>query len=135
MDNASRPRQAGPDLEFELRVSELDSGDGVELRAIARGCAGVPLRFELGLSAGSRVETEHFRVEGAAGGFALVRDGTLVASSGEDALAVGPAFAEHGELGGGYSEPRSLDRFTAYFTAFTPFDKALAFRRVRPPRH
>ncbi|HOX32287.1 MAG TPA: hypothetical protein PLB91_08145 [Spirochaetales bacterium] len=134
MDNAARPRQEGPDLDFELRVSELGSGEGVELRAIARGTAGVPLRFELGLTAGSRVETEHFRVEGAAGGFAQVKDGELLASLGADGLAVGPAFSEHGSLGGGYSEPRSPDHFTAILTALTPFDKVLAFRRVPPAR-
>ena len=134
MDNASRPRQAGPDLDFELRVTELGSGEGLELRAIARGAAGVPLRFELGLSAGCRVETDHFRVEGSAGGCALVKDGDLLASFGADALSVGPAFAEHGSLGGGYSEPRSPDHFTAIFTALTPFDKVLTFRRARPAR-
>jgi hypothetical protein len=138
MDNASRPKQWGPDLSFALRVDELPEGDGVELRALAMGCEGVPVRFEIGLCTGTgaelRVGTEHFEVEGRPGEAVLARSGKLCAWSGLDALEIGPAFAEHRDMGGTYgSESRSRDHFTAYFTAFSPFSKAIRFRRVPTP--
>ncbi len=131
MDNRSRPRLAGPDLDFAVAVSGRVEGDGVDIRLSVEGWEGVPFRLEFGLASGCFVESGSFRLEGRAGESILVREGEVRASLGGDALAIGPAFTAHRDTGGTYgSESRSRDHFSVYFTAFTPFDRVVSIRRI-----
>jgi hypothetical protein len=131
MDNSKRRKTQGPDLDFSLRVEELPSRDGISVAMSVEGWPGVPLRLEVGLEPGCRVDGETFALEGRAGGAILAKGGRVVARREDDALEIGPAFAEHFDIGGTYgSEARSSDHFTVYFTALSPLEKTITFRRV-----
>lgn len=131
MDNASREKILGPDLDFTLTVREVPEGEGIELHLQAEGWKGVPVRFEFGLNADAWVESEHFAAQGTPGGAVLAKDGTVRARLGADVLELGPCFAEHRDIGGTYgSEGRSGDHFTVYCAACTPFDRTMTLRRV-----
>jgi hypothetical protein len=131
MDNASRDRVLGPDLDFTVSVSETPGGDGIAIRLCAEGWKGVPVRFEMGVSADAWVESEYFGSAATPGGAVLAKAGYTRVRIGADVLEIGPCFAEHRDIGGTYgSEGRSPDHFTIYCTGFSPLDRVLTMRRV-----
>ena len=98
MDHSKRDKLYGPDMVFDVDVTEVENGIDVHIRNT--GIDRAPLRVELAFDAGCRVETEHFSLDGAEGGGVVVRDGTLLAAKGRDAIQAGPCFAAHSYTAG-----------------------------------
>ena len=122
MDNASREKIHGPDLQFTVWVDEVE--DGVSVRIKTEGCPKVPVKVELCLSKGCSVHSEHFMTEGAAGGSIVAASGTVTVEKGVDVMRIGPAFGTHHFVGGyAGSETASRDHFTLYFTDYSHFDR------------
>lgn len=135
MDNRSRERLSGPDLQFTIRVKDRLDGTGVDMRIQADGWDAVPLRLEIGVTAGIELESESFFAETRAGEAILAKSGTLELRDGLDVLSIGPAFAQHRNLGGTYgSDGRNANLFSVYCTALTPTDRVISLRRLDPRR-
>jgi hypothetical protein len=130
MDHTKRPRSPGPDLAFTVSVRERDEGDGIDVQTSVTGWKGVPLRFEMTVPPGTQIDGESFVVDARAEDTTLVKSGPVHVRSGTEVLALGPGFAEHRNIGGLYSESRSRDHHTLYFTGFTPLDRTLTFRKA-----
>jgi len=128
MDHTKRPKSAGPNVEFTVSVTERP--DGIDVRTRAIGWEGVPLRFEVALPPGTQIDGEGFIVEGRAEDAVVVKSGTVRVRSKADVLAFGPGFAEHRAIVGAYSDGRSRDHHTVYFTGSTPLDRTITFRRA-----
>ncbi len=133
MDHDKRDKLYGPDMVFDVDVTEVENGIDVHIRNT--GIDRAPLRVELAFDSGCRVETEHFSLDGAEGGGVVVRDGTLLASKGRDAIQAGPCFAAHSYTAG---KEGSLGRvegcFTAYLTDYSTFEHTISLRAL-PSRY
>lgn len=129
MDQSARDKLYGPDMIFDVEVTEVP--DGIDVHIVNSGIDRAPLRVELAFDAGCRVETEHFTVSGDEGGAIVVKDGALTASKGSHGIAVGPCFATHAYTAG---KEGSLGRvegcYTAYLTDYSTFDRTIQIRAV-----
>ena len=126
MDNErTRKKLISDTLSITADISIGDDGAEVTLRA--EGLSGVPVRLEWGFLPGCRLRSEHFLMAAAPGGSMTVCHGTLQATDGKgDCVSVGPAFARHADqdrMGGAY--PLRADRFTVFFTDYTPFERTV----------
>jgi hypothetical protein len=130
MDHSQRPKSPGPVIDFTITVKDRPEGDGIDVRVQVEGWKGVPLRFEIALPPGPQIDGEGFIVEATAEDAVVVKSGMVRVRKGAEVLAFGPGFAEHRAIVGAYSDGRSRDHHTVYFTGSTPFDKTLTFRRA-----
>lgn len=130
MDHTKRPKSGGPNVAFTITVTDRPDGDGIDVRTQVDGWKGVPLRFEIALPPGTQIDGEGFIVEGRAEDAVVVKSGTVRVRSASDVLAFGPGFAEHRAIVGAYSDGRSRDHHTVYFTGSTPLDRTISFRRA-----
>ncbi len=130
MDNPNtRDKIYGPDLNFEVRVKEIE--DGLEVKIKASGVDRAPLRLELAFDAGATVMNDHFSLEGLAGECMIAKDGYVTATRGEYAIQVGPAFYDHDFVAGKFgSEGRSPQCFTVYFTDTTEFERSITIKAI-----
>ena len=129
MDNANTRKKL---IQDKLTISAEVSwkGDGVDVRLLAEGMSGVPIRLEWGFLPGNTLRNEHFVIDAVPGGSMTVCGGALQALNGRgEAISVGPAFARHNvqrRMGGAY--PLSQEHFTVFFTDYTPFDRTVSLR-------
>lgn len=126
MDNAAtRKKRVGDALVTAMDVSIDETGASLRIRA--EGLSGVPIRLEWGFMPGCRLRSEGFMIDATPGGSMTVCRGRLQATDSQgDCVVVGPAFARHGvqaRMGGAY--PLSDSHFTAFFTDYSPFDRAI----------
>ena len=131
MDNAhTRKKQIRDRLLTSVEVAFRE--DGAEIRFRSEGLSGVPVRLEWGFAAGSRLRNEHFLLQAEAGGCMTVCGGNLQAEPGDHGvITLGPAFGRHdvrNRMGGAY--PLSRDRFTVFFTDFSPFERSMVLGTV-----
>jgi hypothetical protein len=127
MDNQSRKKLAGPDLEIAVSVGEVERGIAVKI--VTSGCDRVPLKVELAITAGALLQTDSFICQGSAGEAITVKDGTVGAVLGLDTIQIGPAFATHNFVGGKFgSEARSGNHFTVYFADYTHFCRTIVIK-------
>ena len=63
MDHTKRAQLHGPDMIFDVEVTEAENG--IDVHIVNTGIDRAPLRVELAFDAGCRVETEHFAADGA----------------------------------------------------------------------
>ena len=128
MDNANtRQKLVGPDLNFDVKVDEIE--DGLQIRIKASGVDRAPLRLELAFDAGATVVNEHFSTEGLAGQYMIVKDGMVTATKGDYAIEVGPGFYDHDFVAGKFgSEGRNEQCFTVYFTDTTEFERTITVK-------
>lgn len=128
MDNPNtRNKIYGPDLDFDVKVKEIE--DGLEIKIRATGVDRAPLRLELAFDAGATILNDHFNIEGLAGECMIAKDGMITATKGDYAIEVGPAFYSHDFVAGKFgSEGRSPQCFTVYFTATTEFEKTITVK-------
>lgn len=127
MDNASRDKLYGPNMDFDIQITEVDGG--LDIRLKTDGIDRAPLRLELAFDAGTRIESEHFIAEGIPGGGMVAKDGMVTAAKGDYAIEVGPAFGNHNFVAGKFgSEGRNPHCYTVYFTDHSCFDHTISLR-------
>lgn len=132
MDHSKREKLYGPDIMFEVLLTEAENG--IDVRILTSGIDRAPLRVELAFDAGCRIESEHMIAEGIPGGGLVAKDGTITASKGGYAITAGPGFGRHNYTAGKFgSQGRSPQCFTVYFTDFTTFDHTISLRAVPAP--
>jgi hypothetical protein len=130
MDNQSRKKIQGPDLEIMVTITEVERG--IAVNVATSGCDRVPLKLELAVSAGALIQTDAFICQGTAGEAITVRNGTVEAVQGLDTVQIGPAFATHNFVGGKFgSEARSASHYTVYFTDYTHFNRTIVIKAKR----
>lgn len=126
MDNAqTRKKLISDALSITVDVSLDDAGARVRIRA--EGLSAVPVRLEWGFLPDCRLRNESFVIDALPGGCMTVCSGQVQALNRRgDCVTVGPAFARHNaqdRMGGAY--PLSGDRFTVFFTDYTPFERTV----------
>ena len=134
MDNASRNKLHGPDINFDVVVEEKRDADGigVDIRIKTDGVKPAPFRLELACSGAERVFSDAFEVPAAPGSAVIAKQGIVSFANKESEITVGPAFAEHRFTDGKFgSEKKSTTCVTLYFTDFIPFERVIKIRNVR----
>ena len=133
MDHTKRAQLHGPDMIFDVEVTEAENG--IDVHIVNTGIDRAPLRVELAFDAGCRVETEHFAADGAEGGGIVAKSGTLTASRGRYAIEAGPCFGAHGFTAGKFgSMKRTEGCYTVYLTDFSCFEHTISLR-AKPSLH
>ena len=133
MDHTKRAQLHGPDMIFDVEVTEAENG--IDVHIVNTGIDRAPLRVELAFDAGCRVETEHFAADGAEGGGIVAKSGTLTASRGRYAIEAGPCFGAHGFTAGKFgSMKRTEGCYTVYLTDYSCFEHTISLR-AKPSIH
>ena len=127
MDNASRPKKWGPDMEIDVIVRDVD--DGIEVDIKTSGVQGAPWRIELAFSGIDRLENDHL-VMPISGDEALVlKDGFFTAANAGGSMQVGPCFGNHHFTEGKEdSETKTPGAATVYLTDYTEFHHVITIR-------
>ncbi len=127
MDNKKRELLHGPNLDFNIRVDEVEGG--LDIHVSAQGIDRAPIRVELAFDADIIVQSESFTLEGTAGGFVTAKQGTVTVTKGDYAIEAGPGFGTHDFIAGKFgSEGRNPHCFTVYFTDSTCFERTISLR-------
>ncbi|MCR5154647.1 MAG: hypothetical protein K6B75_07360 [Lachnospiraceae bacterium] len=127
MDRSKRELLHGPNLNFDVKIKDVE--DGLDITVKADGVDRAPLRLELAFDAGCQISNESFTLEGNAGEYIVAKSGTVTASKGDYAIEVGPAFGNHTFVAGKFgSEGRAPQCFTVYFTDSTCFEHTIHVR-------
>ncbi len=103
-------------------VDIVIDGDDVKIKVGIGGVDNVPIKIELMLSAGGRLETSDTIVNGDAGYNLILKNGDAVYSLDRDIIKIKNGVATHwnaGNMRG--TQPASSDHLTIYMTGFTPF--------------
>jgi hypothetical protein len=132
MPHESREHVNMQDHEIEARARF--TGDGVTLRLLSSGVAGVLYKVELLLAAGGWLETPDLKLPGGAGRWALLGGARATYTRGFDRIEILGGFAEHAfttSMRG--SEPQDPNAFTLYCTGYTPMDREIIIRAERTP--
>lgn len=131
MDNASRNKLHGPDLNIFVEVEEIcdDEGKGVNVHIKTNGVKNAPFRVEIACAGAQKISGHDFAIPAEKGGSLIGKDGMIAFSNSEDCISIGPAFASHSYTAGKFgSEKTSTSCFTLYFTDFVPFDRTIKIR-------
>lgn len=130
MDNASRDKKQGPDMQIDVWVKEVENG--VDVRVKTSGVEGAPWRIELAFSGVSLMTNEYMDMPLTGSEVIVVKKGYTEAGNGSDALIVGPCFGEHHFTEGKEdSEAKTPGAATLYLTDYTAFDHTIEIRNKR----
>ncbi len=127
MDNASRPKKWGPDMDIDVTVRE--NGDAIEAEIKVNGVAGAPWRVELAFSGIDRISNDHFTMPIHGDEAPVLKDSFFTVSNGESSMEIGPAFgAHHFTEGKEDSEAKTSGAATVYLTDYTEFHRVISIR-------
>lgn len=130
MDNASRDKKMGPDMQIDVWVREVENG--VDVRVKTSGVEGAPWRIELAFSGVSLMTNEYVDMPLTGSEVIVVKKGYTEVGNGSDALIVGPCFGEHHFTEGKEdSEAKTPGAATLYLTDYTAFDHTIEIRNKR----
>ena len=127
MDNASRPKKLGPDMDIDIAVRETQ--DGIDVEIGTSGVTGAPWRVELAFNGIDRISNEHMTMPVRGDETLVLRDSFFTVSSLESSMEVGPAFGlHHFTEGKEDSEAKTPGAATVYLTDYTPFRRVISIR-------
>ncbi len=129
MDHARRERVLEDD--FIISAAVTPEPEGVTVRLVSQGVAGVLWRIEMMVPANGFAVTEGLTVPAVADGWALCR-GDVTYERMADAVTVSGGTCRHRfarELRGGQEPQPGV--FTLYYTGFTPMDETITIRGTR----
>ena len=127
MDNASRPKKWGPDMDIDVIVREVDDRIDVEIRT--SGVVGAPWRVELAFSGIDRISNDHLTMPVHGDEVLVLKDGFFNVSNPVSTMEVGPAFgAHHFTDGKEDSEAKTPGAATVYLTDYTEFHHVISIR-------
>ena len=127
MDNASRKKKLGPDMDIDVSIRETDEGIDVEIRT--SGVEGAPWRVELAFSGIDRISNEHFTMPVHGDEVLVLKDSDFTVSNAVSSMTVGPAFGFHHFTDGKEdSEAKTPGAATVYLTDYTAFHHVISIR-------
>lgn len=127
MDNASRPKKLGPDMEIDVTVREKEGGIDLQIRT--RGVQGAPWRVELAFFGIDRITNDHMTMPVRGDEVLVLKDSFFKVCRGVESMEVGPAFGEHHFTDGKEdSESKTPGAATVYLTDYTEFDHTISIR-------
>lgn len=120
MDNASRPKKWGPDMDIHIIVR--DTADGIEIDVKTSGVKGAPWRIELAFSGIDRISNSHLTMPIHGDEVLVLKDDYFTAANAEGSMVVGPCFGNHHFTEGKEdSEAKTAGCATIYLTDYTEF--------------
>ncbi len=132
MDNASRDKKMGPDMDIDVWVKESESGDGIDVRVKTSGVEGAPWRIEMSFTGADFMENNHLATNLRGNETIIAKDDFVLLSNSKDTLMLGPAFGAHRFMEGKEdSELTNAGSSTVYFTDYTGFDHTISIRNMR----
>ena len=134
MDNASRDKLSGPDLDIDVYITDAKTDDGIDVRVVTSSDAvkGGPWRVELAFIGGDFLENDHIATNLDGSETITIKDGMTTVSNDRDAIIVGPGFGAHHYMEGKEdSELKTAGASTIYFTDYTTFDRTIQIRNGR----
>ena len=127
MDNASRKKKLGPDMDIDVTVREADDTIEVEIRT--SGVEGAPWRVELAFSGIERISNEHMTMPVHGDEVLVLKDSFFTVSNPLSSMEVGPAFGLHHFTDGKEdSEAKTPGAATVYMTDYTAFHRVISIR-------
>lgn len=127
MDNASRKKKLGPDMDVDVVIREI--ADGLEVELQTSGVAGAPWRVELAFSGIDRITSPHMTMPVHGDEVLVLKDSEFEASNPGSVMKLGPAFGTHHFTEGKEdSEAKTPGAATVYLTDYTPFHHVLTIR-------
>ena len=127
MDNASRDKKTGPDMQIDVWVKEVENG--LDVRVKTSGVEGAPWRIELAFSGVDFLTNDYVDLPLTGSEVIVVKQGYTEVGNGRDALVVGPCFGEHHFTEGKEdSEAKTPGAATLYLAAYTSFDREIRIR-------
>ena len=127
MDNASRPKKLGPDMDIDVIVRETEEGIDVDIRT--SGVEGAPWRVELAFSGIDRISNPHMTMPVRGDEVIVFKDSFLTAANATDSMEVGPCFGQHHFTEGKEdSEEKTPGAATVYLTDYTAFHHVISIR-------
>ncbi len=130
MDNASREKKLGPDMNIDVTVREVENGIDVDIST--SGVEGAPWRVELAFSGIDKIVSEHVFIPVHGDETIILKDSYFEAMNRQDILTVGPGFGTHDFTEGKEdSEQKNPGAATVYFTDYTSFHHVISIRNGR----
>ena len=127
MDNASRPKKWGPDMDIHVIVRETE--EGIDVEFITSGVKGAPWRIELAFSGVSRISNDHMTMPIHGDEVIVLKDSDLTVTDGFSTMQVGPCFGYHHFTEGKEdSEEKTPGCATVYLTDYTEFRHVISIR-------
>ena len=127
MDNASRPKKLGPDMDIDVTVRDTVDGIAVDIRT--SGVQGAPWRVELAFSGIDRLENDHMVMPIHGDEVIVVKNGFFTVSNALASMEVGPCFGNHHFTEGKEdSEAKAAGCATVYLTDYTQFLHTIIIR-------
>lgn len=127
MDNASRKKKLGPDMDIDVTIRETTEGLDVEIRT--SGVEGAPWRVELAFNGIKRISNEHMTMPVNGDEVLVLRDSDFEVMSDTSSMRIGPAFGlHHFTEGKEDSEAKTPGAATVYLTDYTPFHHTISIR-------
>ena len=127
MDNASRPKKLGPDMDIDVTVRDTENGIDVEIRT--SGVEGAPWRVELAFSGIDRISNDHMTMPVRGDEVLVLKDSFFTVSNAVSTMEVGPAFGVHHFTDGKEdSEAKTPGTATVYLTDYTAFHHVISIR-------
>lgn len=129
MDNASREKKYGPDMQIDVWVKEVENG--VDVRVKTSGVEGAPWRIELAFSGVHFLVSDSIDMPITGSEVLVIKQGYIEMSNGQSRLKVGPCFGEHRFTEGKEdSEAKTPGAVTIYLTDYTSFDHTIEIRNM-----
>ena len=127
MDNASRDKKLGPDMDIDVTIRETD--DGLELDVRTSGVEGAPWRVELAFGGIDRISNDHMTMPVHGDEVLVLRDSFFEVSNPASVMTIGPAFGTHHFTEGKEdSEAKTAGCATVYMTDYTAFHHQIFIR-------
>lgn len=127
MDNASRPKKWGPDMEIDVTVRDTEGGIDVDI--CTSGVRGAPWRVELAFSGIDRISNDHLTMPIHGDEVIVLKDSFFTVSNADSAMEVGPCFGVHHFTEGKEdSEAKTPGAATVYLTDYTEFHHVISIR-------
>lgn len=127
MDNASREKKQGPDMNIDVAVREIP--EGLEIELVTSGVQGAPWRVELAFQGIDRISNEHMTMPIKGDEVLVLKDSFFEVSNGQSAMKIGPAFGVHHFTEGKEdSEAKTPGAATVYMTDYTEFRRVIEIR-------
>lgn len=127
MDNASRKKKLGPDMDIDVTIRETEEGLDVEIRT--SGVEGAPWRVELAFNGIKRISNEHMTMPVNGDEVLVLRDSDFEVMNDTSSMKIGPAFGlHHFTEGKEDSEAKTPGAATVYLTDYTPFHHTISIR-------
>ena len=127
MDNASRKKQLGPDMDIDVVIREVEQGLEGDIRT--SGVEGAPWRGELAFQGIDRISNDHMTMPVHGDEVLVLKDSFFTVSNPESTMTVGPAFGTHHFTEGKEdSEAKTPGAATVYLTDYTAFHHVITIR-------